>query len=95
MRPSVETRSRWSDDEAAAYPDRWEREGDLTVGSAWASGRAAARFIRRPESVPQSKPRRCAASGHASARTTEDIYQHVTAGMQGEATARVAALLRT
>jgi integrase len=31
--------------------------------------------------------------GHASARTTEDIYQHVTAGMQGDATARVAALL--
>jgi integrase len=31
--------------------------------------------------------------GHASARTTEDIYTHVTPGMQGDATARVAALL--
>jgi integrase len=31
--------------------------------------------------------------GHASARTTEDIYQHVTPGMQGDATALVADLL--
>jgi integrase len=31
--------------------------------------------------------------GHASARTTEDIYQHVTPGMQADATARVAELL--
>ena len=32
--------------------------------------------------------------GHTSARTTEDLYQHVTPGMQADATARVAALLR-
>jgi integrase len=32
--------------------------------------------------------------GHTSARTTEDLYQHVTPGMQADATARVAALIR-
>lgn len=31
--------------------------------------------------------------GHASARTTEDIYTHVTPGMQADATARVAGLI--
>ena len=32
--------------------------------------------------------------GHSSTRVTEDTYQHVTPGMQGDATARVARLLR-
>jgi integrase len=31
--------------------------------------------------------------GHASSRTTDDIYSHVTPGMQADATAKVAALL--
>jgi integrase len=33
--------------------------------------------------------------GHSSTRITEDIYQHVTPGMQADATSRVARLLRT
>ena len=33
--------------------------------------------------------------GHSSTRVTEDVYQHVTPGMQADAVARVAALLRT
>jgi len=32
--------------------------------------------------------------GHSSTRVTEDVYQHVTPGMQADAVARVAALLR-
>jgi integrase len=32
--------------------------------------------------------------GHASSRTTDDLYAHVTPGMQADATERVAALLR-
>jgi integrase len=33
--------------------------------------------------------------GHSSTRITEDTYQHVTPGMKGDATARVAAMLRS
>ena len=33
--------------------------------------------------------------GHSSTRVTEDVYQHVTPGMQADAVARVAALLRS
>ena len=33
--------------------------------------------------------------GHSSTRVTEDVYQHVTPGMQADATTRVARLLRT
>jgi integrase len=33
--------------------------------------------------------------GHSSTRVTEDVYQHVTPGMQADAVARVATLLRT
>lgn len=33
--------------------------------------------------------------GHSSTRVTEDIYQHVTPGMQADATSRVAHLLRS
>jgi integrase len=33
--------------------------------------------------------------GHSSTRITEDLYQHVTPGMQADAVARVAALLQT
>jgi len=32
--------------------------------------------------------------GHSSTRVTEDVYQHVTPGMQADATSRVARLLR-
>jgi len=32
--------------------------------------------------------------GHSSTRVTEDVYQHVTPGMQADATTRVAALIR-
>jgi integrase len=32
--------------------------------------------------------------GHSSTRVTEDVYQHVTPGMQAYAVTRVAALLR-
>jgi integrase len=32
--------------------------------------------------------------GHSSTRVTEDVYQHVTPGMQADATARVAAMFR-
>jgi integrase len=31
--------------------------------------------------------------GHSSTRVTEDVYQHVTPGMQADATSRVAALI--
>ncbi|HMG26412.1 MAG TPA: site-specific integrase [Acidimicrobiia bacterium] len=33
--------------------------------------------------------------GHSSTRVTEDVYQHVTPGMQADAVTRVAGLLRT
>lgn len=33
--------------------------------------------------------------GHSSTRVTEDTYQHVTPGMKADATARVAAMLRS
>ena len=32
--------------------------------------------------------------GHSSTRVTEDVYQHVTPGMQADATSRVASLIR-
>jgi integrase len=31
--------------------------------------------------------------GHSSTRVTEDVYQHVTPGMQADATTRVARLI--
>jgi hypothetical protein len=36
---------------------------------------------------------RASALGHSSVTVTQDLYQHVTPGMQGDATERVAAML--